>query len=427
MRIKNAEILCVGTELLIGDIVNTNAAFISQRLAALGIDQYYQAAVGDNPERLRRAILSALERCDLLIMSGGLGPTYDDLTKEVAAECMGRALHPDSEALENIKRRFAFSGRKMTPNNEKQALIPDGSTVFYNSAGTAPGCAIEDPEGGKLLIMLPGPPFELRKMFDDAVIPYLSRFTDHVLVSKSVGIFGIGESECESLLHELMLSSKNPTVAPYCGDGEVRLRVTASGKDAVICGEMCNEMIDKILRSPVGRYVYGVDVTLAEAVVQAYSKAKSTVAFAESCTGGLVSGALTAVPGASEVIGYGAVTYSNDAKIKLLGVSPRTLDIHGAVSAETAKDMARGVRALSGSSVGVSLTGYAGPGGGDERNPVGSVFVGISSERGERAVLLHLSGDRARVRTLAVTNALSETLTELRELCDAAADHRGTR
>lgn len=421
MKIKNAEILCVGTELLIGDVVNTNAAFISQRLATLGIDQYYQAVVGDNPDRLRHAILSALGRCDLLIMSGGLGPTYDDLTKEVASECMGRSLHLDPVALENIKRRFAFSGRRMTPNNEKQAMIPDGSTVFYNSAGTAPGCAIEDPDGGKILIMLPGPPFELHKMFDDAVIPYLSRFTDRVLVSKGVGVFGIGESECESLLHELMTGAENPTVAPYCGDGEVRLRVTASGKDAVICGEMCDKMIEKIMLSPVSAYVYGVDVTLAEAVVREYSQAKMTVAFAESCTGGLVSGALTAVPGASEVMGYGAVTYSNEAKMKMLGVLPRTLDIHGAVSEETAKEMARGVRLLSDATVGVSLTGYAGPGGGDGEHPVGTVFVGVSSQLGERAVMLHLNGDRDRVRTLAVTNALSQTLSELRSITRGAA------
>ena len=253
MKIRNAEILCVGTEILIGDIVNTNAAYISERLARLGINQYYQAAVGDNPERLSEAINGALGRADLVIMSGGLGPTYDDLTKETAAKCMGRGLYLDERSLERIKERFNFRCKTMTKNNEKQAMMPEGSVIFENNAGTAPGCAIEDFERGKIIIMLPGPPFEMKRMFEESVIPYLLNFTDKRFVSINVNIFGMGESEVESKLKELMDGSVNPTVAPYCGDGEVRLRVTASGNDEAECRKACLEMIEKIRETEVVR------------------------------------------------------------------------------------------------------------------------------------------------------------------------------
>ena len=413
MRIRNAEILCVGTEILIGDIVNTNAAFISARLAELGISQYYQAAVGDNPKRLADAINSALERCDLLIMSGGLGPTCDDLTKETAAACMGRGLYLHEESLVRMEERFRFMHRNMTLNNRKQAMMPEGSIIFNNNAGTAPGCAIEDEGRGKIIIMLPGPPFELKKMFDESVIPYLSRFTENVFFSRNVAIFGMGESECESHLKEIMEDSENPTVAPYCGAGEVRLRVTARGKDTAICRELCDEMIEKIKATPVGKHIYGIDVTLAEAVVRAYSEKKKTLACAESCTGGLIAGRITSVSGASQVLGYGAVTYSEEAKCNMLGVSRQTIETYGVVSPQTAEEMASGVRALSGADVGVSVTGFAGPGGGTEQYPVGTVFVGVSSEKGERHLHLRLKGDRDRVRELTVTNALSALLSEI--------------
>ena len=412
MKIRNAEILCVGTEILIGDIVNTNAAFISERLAELGISQYYQAAVGDNPERLASAINAALQRCDLLIMSGGLGPTYDDLTKETAARCMGRELRFHAESMERIKARFAFMGRKMTPNNEKQAFLPDGAVIFPNNAGTAPGCAIEDTERGKIIIMLPGPPFEMKRMFDESVIPYLCRFTENVFLSRNVCVFGMGESECESHLRELMEHSQNPTVATYCGNGEVRFRVTARGKDTEACEKLCEQAIEKIKSSPVGKHIYGIDTTLAKAVVDKYTSSGKTIACAESCTGGMIAASITDVPGASSVLGYGAVTYSNEAKHKLLGVRQETLDTFDAVSPETAVEMADGIRALAGSDVGIAVTGFAGPGGGNGKYPVGTVFVGVSSERGSRAVELHLNGDRQRVRTLTVTNALSLALKE---------------
>lgn len=413
MKIKNAEILCVGTEILIGDIVNTNAAYISGKLALLGIDQYYQAAVGDNPERLEIAVRSALERADLVIMSGGLGPTYDDLTKETVAKCMGRALRLDARSLERIKEIFAFRRKVMTENNAKQAMVPEGAVIFDNNAGTAPGYAIEDLERGKIVIMLPGPPFELKRMFEESVLPYLRSFTDQRFFSKNINIFGMGESEVESNLKELMESSSDPTVAPYCGDGEVRLRVTSKGSDEALCEKKCDEMIERICRTSVGSFVYGFDTDLAKTTVSELLKQKKTVACAESCTGGLIAKRITDIPGSSEIFGYGAVTYSNEAKMKLLSVSAETLRACGAVSDRTAMEMADGVRALSGADIGVSATGIAGPGGGTAEKPVGLVYLGISSSKGTRSVKLLLNGSRDRVRLLTSQNALAEILREL--------------
>ncbi|MBE6610185.1 MAG: competence/damage-inducible protein A [Ruminococcaceae bacterium] len=413
-NIKSAEILCVGTEILIGDIVNTNAAYISAQLALLGIPHYYQAAVGDNPKRLKDAISSALQRSDLLIMSGGLGPTYDDLTKETAAECMGRKLYLDERSLQRIKDIFAFRNRTMTQNNEKQAYIPEGSVIFDNNAGTAPGCAIEDEERGKIIIMLPGPPFEMKRMFAESVVPYLQQFTDVRFVSKNINIFGMGESAVESVLKELMMGAKNPTVAPYCGDGEVRLRVTASGTSDADCEALCDEMIAKIRETEVGNFIYGLDTTLAEAVVKAYREKGKTLAVAESCTGGLIAKRITDVSGSSEMFGYGAVTYANEAKNKLLGVRWETLEAYGAVSEQTAMEMAAGVRALSGADVGIATTGIAGPGGGTDTKPVGLVYMGVASEKGVRALKFNFNGDRDRVRILASGNALSLALNEIK-------------
>lgn len=416
MKIKNAEILCVGTEILIGDIVNTNAAYISERLARLGINQYYQAAVGDNPERLASAINGALERADLVIMSGGLGPTYDDLTKETAAKCMGRSLYLDIPSLERIKDIFAFRCKTMTKNNEKQAMMPMGSVIFPNNAGTAPGCAIEDEERGKIIIMLPGPPFEMKRMFEESVVPYLLGFTDKRFVSINVNIFGMGESEVESKLKSIMDSSVNPTVAPYCGDGEVRLRVTASGQSEDECRRLCLEMIERIKKTEVGAVIYGTDTTLAEETVRSFIEAGKTLATAESCTGGLIAKRITDISGSSEMFGYGAVTYANEAKMKLLSVKKETLEKHGAVSPETAAEMAEGVRKLSGADIGVATTGIAGPGGGTKEKPVGLVYLGVSSKNGTRTLRLMLSQGRDRVRLLASTNALSEALKELKSL-----------
>ncbi|MBQ4136765.1 MAG: competence/damage-inducible protein A [Clostridia bacterium] len=408
---NTAEIVCVGTEILIGDIVNTNAAYISSRLAEMGISQYHQSVVGDNPERLTEALRCALERADLVITSGGLGPTYDDLTKETAARLMGRNLHTDEKSLDAIRAYFEKTGRVMSENNAKQALIPDGSTVFENLRGTAPGVCIEDFEKGKLLVMLPGPPRELEPMFSEKVMPYLMKFTDNVMLSRDINIFGMGESTVEEHLRELMENSANPSLAPYVNTGEVRLRVTARAESLAKCEKMCDEVIEKIYSSPVGEYIYGIDTgSLEKALLLRLCEKKLTFASAESCTGGLIGKRMTDLAGASEVYLGSIISYANEVKENLLGVPHEILEKHGAVSPETAAYMARGARERLGVDIAVSTTGIAGPGGGTDEKPVGLVYVGVSSRLGESVTKLNIAPGRSvrdYVRFLAASNALS--------------------
>lgn len=407
MKINSAEILCVGTEILIGDIVNTNAAYISKKLSELGINQYYQAVVGDNPSRLENKIKEALTRCDLLIMTGGLGPTYDDLTKETAAKCLNRTLKLDIESLERMQRMFISMNKEMTENNKKQAYMPENSVIFQNDHGTAPGCAIEDSENGKIIIMLPGPPSEMKPMFDNYVIPYLKNFSDHIFYSKNINIAGMGESSVEAVLSELMRASENPTVAPYCNEGEVRLRITASVKDAAEGEQLCNSMIKRICETEVGRYVYGIDTDLETAAVRLLKKRGEKVATAESCTGGLTAKRITEISGASEVFDGGVVSYANEIKAALLGVKEETLAAYGAVSPQTAAEMSNGVRKLMNADWGIGITGIAGPTGGTPEKPVGLVYVSVSSSEKCEVRKLNLRGDRSHVRHLASNYALS--------------------
>ena len=409
--IRTAEILCVGTELLLGDIVNTNAAYLSQRMAELGIHVYRHTAVGDNPARLLAALDNAFSEADLVITSGGLGPTYDDLTKETVASYFGRSMQMHAESLETIRAYFARTGRVMTKNNEKQAMMPEGARVFPNHYGTAPSLAIEG-EGRdgsqKTVIMLPGPPGELVPIFGEQILPYLMSRRGTVLVSKNVHIFGMGESAVEEKLRALMTESENPTVAPYCKEGEVRLRVTAESLDEESASRMCDEMIEKIKSSDVGEFIYGIDVdSLERAVVESLCRKGLTLATAESCTGGLISKRITDISGCSDVFLGGCVTYSNEAKMKLLGVKSETLEAYGAVSEQTAAEMAKGVRERLGADIGVSATGIAGPLGGTPEKPVGTVYVGISSERGEQVRRLSLSSMRSReyIRIVTAGNA----------------------
>lgn len=412
-NISSAEILCVGTELLLGDIVNTNAAFLSSRLADLGINVYRHTAVGDNPERLKRALEAALAESDLVITSGGLGPTYDDLTKETVAAMFGRKMYLHEESLDRIKSYFERTGRKMTENNKKQAMMPKGAIVFKNDYGTAPALALFDEERNKTVIMLPGPPNELVPLFNEEVEPYLHTRRSVVLLSKNVNIFGMGESAVEDALMGLMQSAENPTVAPYCKEGEVRLRVTARAFDMKQASDMCDEMIGRICKTEVGRYVYGVDAgTLENSVVKMLQNKKMTLAAAESCTGGLIAKRITDVAGSSSVFAGGCVTYTNEVKMKLLGVKGETLDSFGAVSEQTAAEMANGVRLALGTDIGLSTTGIAGPGGGTEDTPVGTVFVGISTERGVQVKRLSLSSMKSRsyIRNVSVNHALALVL-----------------
>ncbi len=383
--IRTAEILCVGTELLLGDIVNTNAAFLSKQLAALGISVYHQTVVGDHPERLRVALADAFEghgrpAADLVILSGGLGPTYDDLTKETVASYFGREMELHEESLARIRDFFTRTGRVMTPNNEKQAMMPVGCVVFPNDYGTAPALAVGD--STRTAVMLPGPPAELIPIFNELVVPFLRRYTEGVLISRNIHIMGLGESAVEQILHDRMVSSENPTVAPYCKSGEVRLRITARAEDEETATAMCDQVVAEIQANPqISPYIYGVDCDNAEtALVRLFTERGLTVATAESCTGGMIGQRITAIPGASAVYLGGCITYTNRQKIQLLGVNPATIEAHTEVSAETAAEMAAGVRAKLGADVGLSTTGYAGPGGGTEENPVGTVYVAVATK-----------------------------------------------
>lgn len=373
-----AEILCVGTELLIGDIVNTNAAYLSKKLSENGIFVYHHTVVGDNDGRLREALSDALGRSDVVVMTGGLGPTYDDMTKETVSSVMGKKLVRHEESEKRILAYFARTDRVPTPNNMKQALMPEGATVFENNFGTAPGCAIES--GGKTVVMLPGPPKEMKPMFDGEVLPYLLRNSMEVLVSENVNIFGMGESSVEEKLRDIMTSGDNPTVAPYVNDGEVRVRVTARAENRECAEKLIAPVVEKI-KDIIGDFVYGVNaVSLENAVVKTFSERGLTLASAESCTGGLISKRITDIPGSSAMFGYGVCTYANEAKEKILGVKHETLEKYGAVSEATAREMAEGLLRLSGADVAVCTTGLAGPGGGSDESRSDS-FTLLSEQR----------------------------------------------
>ncbi len=418
MKIKNAEILCVGTELLLGEVVNTNAAYISRELAKLGISVYHTSVVGDNQGRLSEAVKNALTNADLLVLSGGLGPTYDDLTKETVAEALGLPMVRDEGILQEIEEYFASSGRVMPPNNAKQADIPLGATALKNRTGTAPGIFIE--KENKVVVLLPGPPFELIPMFEEFVFPRLRKMSDKVLVSHNIHIMGMGESEVEMHLLDLMKNSSNPSLAPYAKEGEMRLRVGALASSEEEGEKMCADMIEKVKNTAVGEHIYALDAELIEKLVVETLKEKGlTLSCAESCTGGYFSKRITDISGASSVFKGGFITYSNESKIKLLGVSKETLDRFSAVSPQTAEEMARGARERLDTDIAISITGEAGP------NPdpttkqdVGTVFVGVSKKEGTFSVKLTISRQRDReyIRRVASSRAMKEILKIVREI-----------
>ncbi len=375
----NCEIICVGTELLLGDILNTNAQYLARELAALGIGVHHQQVVGDNPQRMRECMLRALNESDMIILSGGLGPTADDLTKEICCEVMGEKLVLDEDILEGIRSYFVSRGRQMADNNKKQAYVPENGIVFRNRNGTAPGCGIE--KDGKLAIMLPGPPRELKAMFEKEVMPYLAKKTGGIILSKQVRTFGIGESNMASAVEDL-LGGENPTVAPYAKDGEALLRVTARADSKEKALAMCDETIE-IIRERIGEYIYGIDAaSLEEKAVELLLAHGKKLALAESCTGGYIAKRITDISGSSAVFECGVVSYSNEVKINLLGVNPETIEKYTEVSEQTAAEMAEGVRRLSGADFALSVTGIAGPGGGSEDKPVGLSYIGFACEDG---------------------------------------------
>lgn len=399
------EIICVGTELLMGEVLNTNVQYIAQGLKQCGISVYYHTTVGDNPARLKEQFLESFSRSDVVILSGGLGPTGDDITKEIVAEGLGLQMHTDTAELKKIQAFFASIGREMTDNNKKQAEIPETAEVLYNAVGTAPGIYIK--KDGRHVFLLPGVPSEMKPMFDNGVLPVLRGFGAGELVTHNVLIFGLGESAVDEKLQDIM-SGSNPTVSPYCKTGEVSLRVASFEKTREAGEAACKKGIE-IIKNRCGKNVVGIDVVdLQSVVVDLLTQKKMKLATAESCTGGLISQKLTAVSGASAVFDFGACCYANEMKEKLLGVSPDTLQQYGAVSRETAEQMAEGVRNYAEADLGLSVTGVAGPAC-SENKPVGLVYVALATPTGVFCKELHLfskSYDRDRIRELTAKNAL---------------------
>ena len=393
------EILAVGTELLLGNIANTDAQMLSQGLSELGLNVYYHTVVGDNPERVTQAVDIAKKRADIIITTGGLGPTCDDLTKNVLAKAFGKKLVFDQASADRCKAFFDRIGRPMTDNNLQQAMLPEGCTILTNDWGTAPGCAFY--AEGCHVIMLPGPPSECRPMFYNRAVPYLSRLSEGVIASHTLKLFGIGESSMEAQLREQMNHMVNPTLAPYAKEGECELRVTAKAKTVEEAEELLKPTVEQV-KALFGNKVYGVDVSSMEQVVEKYLLEKGmTIGCAESCTGGLIAKRLTDVPGASKVFKGGIVSYTNEVKHNVLGVPQELLDEFGAVSAPVAQAMAEGARKALGCDIALASTGVAGPDPDDRGNEVGTMFVAIATPDGTHVRPLHLGNRpvRARLRT----------------------------
>ena len=400
----NCEILSVGTELLLGSTINTDASDISRVLAELGINVYWHTVVGDNPVRLRACVEIAKKRADLIITTGGLGPTCDDLTKNVLAEAFGLKLVLHEDELESIREWFRLhTDRQYTENNAQQAYLPDGCTVLHNDWGTAPGCAFV--AGGVHVMMMPGPPRECNSMFKYRAVPYLRRLSDETIVSHSIRVFGMGESSVEFRLRSRMNALTNPTLAPYAQEGEMMLRVTAKAKDESQAEAMCAPIIEEV-RGILGDVVYGVDEKSLEALCVRLLKEKDrTLAAAESCSGGLLAKRLTDVPGASAVFLGGAVTYTEAVKQKFAGVPAQTIETYTVVSREVALAMASGIKKALAADYGVGITGLAGPDG-DGIHPVGTIFVALSGPEGDFCRELHGGTGRTRNRTVSVNHAL---------------------
>lgn len=400
------EIISVGTEILLGNIVNTNAAYLSEKCAGLGLSCYYQDVVGDNEDRLLETIKLALSRADILLLSGGLGPTQDDLTKEVAAKALGKKLYLHEESKEVIRKFFEERGLEITDNNWKQAMVPEGAIVMENPNGTAPGIIMA--QDNKHVILMPGPPNEMIPMFETSVMPYLSRLQSCVIYSQTVKICGVGESKAESMVSDLIEAQSNPTIATYAKTGEVHLRVTARAEDEKEARKLVKPII-KDLKGRFGNHVYTTDdeVTLEKAVVDLLTANKLTACTVESCTGGMLSARLINVPGVSEVFKSGYVTYSNKSKRRLLGIKKNLLLKHGALSEQIAREMAKTAAMLAKTDVCVSTTGIAGPDGGTPEKPVGLVYIGCNVCGKITVKECHFSGSRFKIRESTVSAALS--------------------
>lgn len=400
------ELISVGTELLLGNIVNTNAAYLAEQCANCGLSCFYQTVVGDNEERLQETVKAGLKRSDILILTGGLGPTDDDLTKEVVTKAMKKKLVEDEKAREMIQTYFDNRGMEITENNWKQAMVPEGAIVMYNNNGTAPGLIVES--GEKCAILLPGPPNEMKPMFEEYVKDYLKKKNPEVIVSTTVKLCGIGESKVADMIQDMLDNQSNPTIAPYAKTGEVHLRVTAKAADEKSANKLIKPVV-KQLKTRLAEYIYTTDenTTLENAIVDLLVANKLTVSTVESCTGGMIAARLINVPGVSDVFKMGHITYSNKAKKKILGVKKRTLEKHTAVSAEVAQEMVKGVEMVSKADVCVSVTGLAGPDGGTAKKPVGLVYIACSVKGNVTVQEYQFNGNRAKIRENATASALT--------------------
>ena len=402
----NAEIISVGTEILLGNITNTDARDLSQMMSQLGIDVYYQSVVGDNPDRLKEAVKTAKSRANIIITTGGLGPTYDDLTKQTLAEAFGKKLYRDDKAARQMEEYFSKNSLPApTENNYQQADLPEGCTVFYNDFGTAPGCAFES--DGIYVIMLPGPPRECVPMFKKYAVPYLSRFASGAIYSHNIHVFGMGESAMEAILRDKMKAMTNPTMAPYARTSEAFLRVSAKAASQEDADKMMEPVIADVCKI-LGDVVYGIDTdSLENTVLLLLEEKNMTLSTAESCTGGLIAKRLTDIPGSSKAFLGGIVSYSNEAKINILGVDPDDISNYGPVSPQVARQMAEGARRVLKSDIAVSVTGIAGPDSDESGRPVGFTYIALDTPDG--IFIRNLPGriaDREVIRQAAASNAL---------------------
>lgn len=387
-----AEIISIGTEILLGDIVDTNSKYIAEYLKDLGYDIHYMTAVGDNQNRLIKVLERAIKRSDLVITTGGLGPTEDDLTRQAIAEATDKNLYQDENLLNSIKEYFEQKNYNMTKNNYSQAFLPEGAKVIKNKWGTAPGILLK--ESDYMIISLPGVPSEMKKMFSNYILEELQKQSKNIILSKTIHFFGIGESTLETKLKEILKNQNNPTLALLAGEGEVKIRITAKGKNKNKLNDMISKK-EKLIRKKVGKYIYGVnDTDLAKEAYNFLLKRNHKISFAESCTGGLISHRLTQIPGSSQIFKGSYVVYSNEAKVNLLDIDREIINREGAVSKKTALLMAKNIKKKFGTNIGIGVTGIAGPGGGTADKPVGLVYIGISSDQNNIVHKLNLKYSR---------------------------------
>ncbi len=399
-----AEIISVGNELILGNILNTNTFYITKKLTEIGIDVLYHTSVKDDMQMLENVINIALNRADLLIFTGGLGPTYDDMTKEIVSKTLGLKLIIDEELKESIENYFKKNNRTMTSNNIKQAYIPEGAKYLPNDIGTAPGIFIEHNE--KTLVLLPGPPKEMKMMFDKYVVPLIKQ--DFIIIEMTIKTIDIGESQVESILKDIITKNKDVYIATYAKDGIVDIKIVAKGKNQDKIEELLNKTIKEI-ESKISDYIYSYeDENIEEVVFRMLKENNMKIAFCESCTGGLITSKFTRIPGVSEVFDRAYITYSNISKVEDLNVSKKTLEKYGAVSEETALEMAHGLLNKTNVDIALSVTGIAGPSGGSEEKPVGLVYIGICTKNCSRVIKSMFSGDRISIQNRAYLKAFNE-------------------